>query len=60
MLSTCCDKVELVLALEDLMERLSSPDLTVAEANHLRPQLFGLIETIEQAAAGDRSADYNV
>jgi hypothetical protein len=41
------EKNRLLHSLQGLMERLSAPDLTVAEANDLRPKLFGLLRSLE-------------
>lgn len=46
-LSTPTDRSHLVESLSGLMERLSAPDLTAAEANDLRPRLFGLLQRID-------------
>ena len=56
------EQILIVETLQALMDRLSSPDLTAAEARDLRPRLFQLLETIEHeqdsplASAGDRKA----
>ena len=53
------DQSELVQALQGLMDRLSSPDLTVAEANDLRPRLFGLLDTIDGQTPTNPHSDRN-
>jgi hypothetical protein len=54
------DKSEIVQTLQCLMERLSAPDLTAAEANNLRPRLLGLLESkrgsVSPLAGSDRAA----
>jgi hypothetical protein len=57
MLSACNDRTELVRSIECLVERLSHPDLTLAEANDLRPRLFHLLETIDGTASAAPSVD---
>ena len=53
-------KSPIVQTLQGLVERLSAPDLTAAEARDLRPRLLGLLETLEtenprrNTASGDR------
>jgi hypothetical protein len=46
-LSNPTDRSHLVESLSGLMERLSAPDLTAAEANDLRPRLLGLLHRID-------------
>jgi hypothetical protein len=54
------DKSRILQALQGLTDRLSAPDLTMAEAQDLRPKLLRLLESIEIDAsprtnlAGDR------
>jgi len=59
MMSAYPDQSELVQTLQGLMDRLSSPDLTVAEANDLRPRLFGLLETIDGMTSPNSHVDRN-
>jgi len=53
MLTASHDRIQIVETLRGLMDRLTSPDLTLDEANHLRPQLFGLLATLDGASATD-------
>lgn len=53
------DQSDLVQTLQGLMDRLSSPDLTVAEANDLRPRLFGLLDTLGSRNPSDPHTDRN-
>ncbi len=46
------DRTPLIEALQGLMDRLTSPDLTLGEANRLRPQLLDLLATL----GGDEGA----
>ena len=55
--SACNDRTELVRSIECLVERLSHPDLTLAEANDLRPRLFHLLESVDGPSSSDPSAD---
>jgi hypothetical protein len=55
--SACNDRTELVRTIECLVERLNHPDLTLAEANDLRPRLFLLLETIGGTTSTDPSVD---
>lgn len=54
------EKASIVTSLQDLMERFCAPDLTVAEARDLHPQLARLLDSIEGqtprkvAGSGDR------
>jgi hypothetical protein len=54
------DKTSVVQTLQRLLDRLSDPDLTAAEAQELRPHLFRLVESIDAdgrtIASGDRKA----
>ena len=47
MASACLERNQIVQTLQGLMDRLTSPDLTIAEANDIRPRLNGLLEVIE-------------
>ena len=55
-------KSPIVQTLEGLVERLSAPDLTAAEAQDLRPRLLSLLESLEtdhprrNSATSDRKA----
>jgi hypothetical protein len=42
----------MVQTLQGLVERLSAPDLTAAEANVLRPRLFRLLQALDDAEPG--------
>jgi len=47
MASACLERNHIVQTLQGLMERLTNPDLTIAEANELRPRLACLLEAID-------------
>jgi hypothetical protein len=50
------DKIGVIPALHGLVERLSAPDLTAAEANVLRTRLLGLLDALERVkSAGARA-----
>lgn len=50
------DKILLIQTMTTLLDELSAPDLTIARANVLRPQLASLMELLHDAeAAGARS-----
>jgi hypothetical protein len=42
--------------LQGLVDRLTAPDLTASEAEHLRPRLLGLLAQIEAGAFASPSA----
>jgi hypothetical protein len=48
------EQTERIEALRGLIERLTAPDLTLAEANDLRGRLSDLLERGNRAAVGER------
>ncbi|MFO0910488.1 MAG: hypothetical protein U0794_19445 [Isosphaeraceae bacterium] len=55
MTPVCLDRTQVLQTLQGLMERLTSPDLTAAEANDLRPRLNGLLEALDHAMFTDEA-----
>ena len=54
MASACLERTQIVQTLQGLMDRLTSPDLTIAEANEIRPRLACLLEAIDGVSFFDQ------
>jgi hypothetical protein len=42
------DRAQMIENLQQLLDELGAPDLTIAEANVLRPRLFDLLEALDE------------
>lgn len=57
-MSATCEKTTHIRSLQNLMERLSATDLTLAESLEIQPRVFELLRAIESSEAASARLNY--